>query len=81
MDFSKFIKTQKEAIQEQHAPEPANVEKTDEDFYATINPDTGYRFDIPMLDKLDPQYYFKYVDHMKRKDIAPETFEKLLNWD
>ena len=50
-------------------------------WYNMKNPETGLRYDIPMLDSLDPEYYFKYVYYMKLKDSAPDTFEQILKWD
>lgn len=79
MSFQKFLKPKEETVL--IVEESAEYSKSDADYYNTFDPDTGLRFDIPMLDTLDPSYYFKYVDHMKRREVSPETFEKLLNWD
>ncbi len=50
-------------------------------YYNMVNPQNGMRYDIPMLNTLDPDYFFKYVNFMKIKERSPETFEKMLMWD
>ena len=53
----------------------------DHKYFMMMNPETGVRFDIPMLSALDPEYYFKYIYFMKMKEQSPDTFEKMLRWD
>ena len=57
------------------------VSKNDSYYYHMLNPSTGTRYDIPMLRKVDPAYFYKYVDYMKMKEQSPNTFEKILRWD
>lgn len=53
----------------------------DQYFYNMVDPVTGKRFDIPMLNTQDPNYYFKYIKFMKIKEISPNTFDTLLRWN
>ena len=46
-----------------------------------LDPASGLKYNIPMLDTATPGYYFKYVYYMKLKESSPDTFEKILNWD
>ena len=57
------------------------VVKDDAYYFDMVNPATGERYDIPMLNPSKPGYYFKYIDMMKEKEISPNTFEKILRWD
>ena len=50
-------------------------------YYNMKNPATGLRYDIPMLNTLDPDYLFKYVDMMKTKEEQPDLFGRMLRWD
>lgn len=52
-----------------------------EDLWNTVNPETGMRFDIPMLNFLDPMYKIKYINYMKLKEEKPEEFERLMQWN
>ena len=54
---------------------------TDEEYFNTLNPETGLRYDIPMVSPVDPTYYFKYIYYMKLKERSPDTFQKILNWE
>lgn len=54
---------------------------TDEDYFNMLNPETGLRYDIPMVSPVDPTYYFKYIYYMKLKERSPDTFQKILNWE
>lgn len=58
-----------------------NLPNPDSYYYNMIDPQSGYRYDIPMLTTLDPVYYFKYVRYMKIKEQSSDTFEKILRWD
>ena len=61
---------------------PADVSNlTDEDYFNMLNPETGLRYDIPMISPVDPTYYFKYIYYMKLKERSPDTFQKILNWE
>lgn len=50
-------------------------------YFNMVNPDSGLRYDIPMLSPVDPGYYFKYVYYMQMKEDSPETFNKIINWE
>lgn len=50
-------------------------------YYNIVNPQNGMRYDIPMLNTRDSDYYFKYINFMKMKERSEETFNKVLNWD
>lgn len=45
------------------------------------DPKNGHKYEIPMLLRSDPAYFFKYIDYMKLKISSPATFEKIINWD
>jgi len=66
-----------------NTPKPTFQSKHEEDQYYLnmMNPQTGRRYDIPMLDSQAGDYYFKYIEFMKTKERSPETFDKILNWD
>lgn len=95
MDFKNYVNHARQSIKpgEKPANDPtdptetgsveqvADVEVKSNDYYFNIvNPDTGRRYDIPMLSTADPDYYFRYVKAMRMKEKQPETFEKLINW-
>ena len=48
--------------------------------YATIDPETGYRYSIPLLLRSDPDYVTKYIEYMRVKEDTPEVFSKIINW-
>lgn len=50
-------------------------------YFHMLDPRSGYRYDIPMLMRSEPAYFYKYVDYMKLKERSPDTFEKILRWD
>jgi len=50
-------------------------------YYNMLDPRTGQRYEIPMLTRMDPAYYYKYINFMKMKERSEETFSKILNWD
>jgi len=53
----------------------------DDEYFSTVDPNTGKRFDIPMLSTSDPNYFVKYVEYMKIREKNPTRFKKILNWD
>ena len=57
------------------------VEKDDSYYFNIIDPWRGNKYDIPMLSRLDPTYYFRYVYFMRIRETSPDTFEKMLRWD
>jgi len=50
-------------------------------YFNMVDPKSGLRYNIPMLLRSDPEYYYKYIDFMKMKERSSETFEKMLRWD
>ncbi|MDQ7058625.1 MAG: hypothetical protein Q9N62_09345 [Ghiorsea sp.] len=64
-------------------PKPVFKSRHEEDqyYYNMVNPQNGMRYDIPMLNILDPEYYYKYINFMKMRERSEETFNKMLNWD
>jgi hypothetical protein len=66
-------------IQNKEIPTETNISE-DAKYFNMINPDTGLKYDIPLLSQTDGDYYFKYVYYMKLKERSPETFNKILNW-
>ena len=59
----------------------SSVIKDDSYYFNMKDPKSGSRYDIPMLSRIDPEYYFKYIYFMKLKERSPDTFEKILRWD
>lgn len=54
---------------------------TDLDYWEIKNPDTGYRYDIPHLDKESGTYVWDYIAMMKLKERQPGTFDRIINWE
>ena len=52
-----------------------------ESYYNTLNPDTGFRYEIPMLRFMDSDYKMKYIEYMKLKETNPAEFERVLQWN
>ncbi len=57
------------------------VTKDNSYYFDLVDPRNGYSYDIPMLKRTDPAYFYRYVDYMKMKEQSPDTFEKMLRWD
>ena len=53
----------------------------DAGYFNELDPKTGFRYDIPMLRRDDPGYYYKYVSYMKTKEQNEETFNKIMMWE
>lgn len=70
-----------EDINNKEYEEKESNQNDDSYYFNMVNPDTGKRYDIPMLSPIDPDYYYQYVNYMKIKETSPDTFEKILNWD
>ena len=68
---------------QENRPKPTFESKLEEDqyYWNMKDPRSGRRYDIPMLNSLDGDYYFKYIEFMKVKERSPDTFDKVLNWD
>ncbi|MDQ6988747.1 MAG: hypothetical protein Q9M19_02615 [Mariprofundaceae bacterium] len=67
----------------ENAPKPIfkSAQEENQYYYNMLNPQNGMRYGIPMLNTLDPDYYYKYISFMKMKEQSEETFDKMLNWD
>jgi len=61
--------------------EKSKESKTYFDYLQEVNEETGKPYIIPMLSKNDPDYCNQYVSMMKFKEMDPETFQKILNWE
>lgn len=97
MEFLDFLKKRSEVkpvVNESGAPvsaqqvsaqpvstQPINIASPDDKYFQILNPDTGLRFDIPLLSPVDPNYYFQYIYYMKLREQSPEAFQKTLNWE
>ena len=91
MNFQDFINKKKEGYKEVLGDETSVTDSitendhsrviSDAEYFDTINPDTGFKYDIPMLSTSDPDYFFQYVYFMKLKERAPESFERMMNWE
>lgn len=61
---------------------PTNPIEKDNSYYWNIMDErTGVRYNIPMLNPLDPDYFYSYIYYMKIKEGSPRTFERIINWD
>ncbi|MBL7005338.1 MAG: hypothetical protein ISR69_15075 [Gammaproteobacteria bacterium] len=49
--------------------------------FKIVDPETGERYDIPLLSSIDGDYFFKYAYYMEILEDSPETFEQILNWN
>lgn len=83
-----FINLIKSDLQDQKQKSPntkinegSGNSKTNSEYFDTFDPETGLRFDIPMVSPNDPDYFYTYIYYMKLRDRAPETFERILNWE
>lgn len=54
--------------------------KDDTEYWHTVNPNTGFRYDIPLLLKSDIEYVSKYISFMKLKETDPAAFGRILQW-
>jgi len=61
-------------------PEEAK-EKTYQQYLKMKNPDTGERYNIPMLSLKSPDYENQYVKYMKLKELNPDVFNKIISWE
>ena len=53
---------------------------SDEYYFNQVDPVTGIKFDIPLLDRQDPDYRAKYIEYMKMREKQPEKFKKVISW-
>jgi len=60
--------------------EKKTEKRTDNEYFAEVNPKNNLRFDIPMLMGNDPQYFVRYVKYMKLKEEKPDEFQRIMNW-
>lgn len=58
-----------------------NTKMSNAEYFDIIDPNTGVRYDIPMLASTDPDYFHSYIYYMKIRERSPETFERILNWE
>lgn len=56
-------------------------QKTDDEYFNTKDPRSGFRYRIPMLREDTYEYFEEYVDYMKLRENNPALFEKIMNWD
>lgn len=80
MHFKKYLKTIDSTNHKNPLYEDSSSKEYNE-YFNILDPDTGDRFDIPLLSPSDPGYFFKYVYYMKLKENSPETFKKILTWE
>lgn len=69
------------ASREKRIDEGVDQNAVDAEYWNTMNPATGLRYAIPLLDRKDPQYFFKYVNYMKIREASPDTFAKIMSWE
>jgi len=87
MEFREFLNKKFGITQEikeiKEAQENQETQEVNDNayYFNMLNPDTGLRFDIPMLSPVDPNYFFQYIYYMKLRETSPDTFKKLLTWD
>ena len=49
--------------------------------FKIVDPRTGMRYSIPLLDYNSPSYFREYSEYMKILERDPATFERILRWD
>lgn len=74
-------KTKQPSIKAKPVFVPNSAILTDDEYFATLNPKTQMRFDIPMLMGDDTQYFVKYVTYMKLRQSNPEEFNQIMEWN
>ena len=81
--ISEQVNTPETPVETESASKPDFHSKHEENqyYYNMVNPQSGMHYDIPMLNTLDPEYYWKYVNFMKIKEQSEKTFDKILRWD
>ena len=52
----------------------------DKRLFKIVNPKTKKRYDIPMLDKDSHDYREQYIEAMRLKEEAPDSFERMMEW-
>ena len=57
------------------------VDKNHAYYFSMVDPATGLKYNIPMLDTMSPTYFYDYVYYMKIKERTPDTFENILRWN
>jgi len=55
--------------------------KTPKEYFAEVDPTTGLRYLIPMLNAKDPHYFQKYVKYMVLKEKNPQEFKRIMEWN
>ena len=54
--------------------------KDDKKLFNTMNPDTGKRYEIPMLSKTDHDFRENYIEAMRLSIEDPQAFKRMLDW-
>ena len=75
----KNVSTIKESMETEEETTAKNL--SDAEYFDTIDPLTGFRFAIPLLNPSSPSYYWDYIYYMKIRATAPETFKKIMEWN
>lgn len=65
----------------QDVKSPEDIMNNYKRLFAIVNPKTGMRYDIPMVDRNKPGYFFEYVDCMKILERDPKTFKRMMEWN
>lgn len=55
--------------------------KDDEYYWEIKDPQTGFRYSIPYLDRFDAGYRKDYISYMKMRELNPREFERIMNWE
>ncbi len=58
-----------------------NTDKGDSYYFGLVDENTGFKYNIPLLDASAPGYYFKYVYYMRLKERSENTFSQLMGWN
>ena len=74
------VQTTEEVVQttEENIDKPSK--KDDNYYFDILDPKTGLRYNIPLLEKTG-SYYQDYVHYMKIKETSPSTFDKIMSWN
>ena len=58
----------------------SKMTEEDKKLFNTMNPETGKRYDIPLLSKTDHNFRENYIVAMRLRLENPEAFSRMLNW-
>lgn len=67
-------------VEAENIEKQTSLKKDDNYYFDILDPKTGMRYNIPLLEKTG-SYYQDYVHYMKIKETSPSTFDKIMSWN